>query len=95
MSPTEKILIYYLLLVNIATLILYGIDKWKAKHNMWRISEPTLLAFAALGGSVGALAAMKLFHHKTKHKKFYIGVPVILIMQIALFIIYTSKCTEP
>jgi uncharacterized membrane protein YsdA (DUF1294 family) len=91
MSPTEKILIYYLLLVNIATLILYGIDKWKAKHNMWRISEPTLLAFAALGGSVGALAAMKLFHHKTKHKKFYIGVPVILIMQIALLIILYFK----
>jgi uncharacterized membrane protein YsdA (DUF1294 family) len=91
MSPTEKILIYYLLLVNIATLILYGIDKWKAKHNMWRISEPTLLAFAALGGSVGALAAMKLFHHKTKHKKFYIGVPVIIILQIALFIILYFK----
>jgi uncharacterized membrane protein YsdA (DUF1294 family) len=91
MSPTEKILIYYLLIVNIVTLILYGIDKWKAKHNLWRISEPTLLAFAALGGSVGALAAMKLFHHKTKHKKFYIGVPVILIMQIALFIIIYFK----
>jgi uncharacterized membrane protein YsdA (DUF1294 family) len=58
---------------------------------MWRISEPTLLAFAALGGSVGALAAMKLFHHKTKHKKFYIGVPVIIILQIALFIILYFK----
>jgi uncharacterized membrane protein YsdA (DUF1294 family) len=94
MNLIEKILIAYLLLINIATLILYGIDKWKAKHNMWRISEATLLILAAVGGSIGAFAAMKLFHHKTKHKKFYIGVPVIIILQIALFIILPSKCTE-
>ena len=84
MNLIEKILIAYLLLINIITLILYGIDKWKAKHNMWRIPEATLIILAAVGGSVGAFAAMKLFHHKTMHKKFYIGVPVIIILQIAL-----------
>ena len=86
MSLIEKILIVYLLLVNIAALLLYGIDKWKAKHNMWRIPEATLIILAVLGGSVGAFAAMKLFHHKTMHKKFYIGVPVIIVLQIALCI---------
>ena len=84
MNMIEKILIAYLLLINIITLILYGIDKWKAKHNMWRIPEATLIILAAVGGSVGAFAAMKLFHHKTMHKKFYIGVPVIIILQIAM-----------
>jgi uncharacterized membrane protein YsdA (DUF1294 family) len=84
MNLIEKILIAYLLLINIITLILYGIDKWKAKHNMWRIPEATLIILAAVGGSIGAFAAMKLFHHKTMHKKFYIGVPVIIILQIAL-----------
>jgi uncharacterized membrane protein YsdA (DUF1294 family) len=84
MNLIEKILIAYLLLINIITLILYGIDKWKAKHNMWRISEATLIILAAVGGSIGAFAAMKLFHHKTMHKKFYIGVPVIIILQIAM-----------
>lgn len=84
MSLIEKILIVYLLIVNIVALLLYGIDKWKAKHDMWRIPEATLLIIAAVGGSIGALAAMQLFHHKTKHKKFYIGVPVIIILQIAL-----------
>jgi len=84
MNLIEKILIAYLLLINIITLILYGIDKWKAKHNMWRIPEATLIILAVLGGSIGAFAAMKLFHHKTMHKKFYIGVPVIIVLQIAL-----------
>ena len=84
MNWIEKILIAYLLLINIITLILYGIDKWKAKHNMWRIPEATLIILAVLGGSIGAFAAMKLFHHKTMHKKFYIGVPVIIVLQIAL-----------
>lgn len=84
MNLIEKILIAYLLLINIITLILYGIDKWKAKHNMWRIPEATLIILAAVGGSIGAFAAMKLFHHKTMHKKFYIGVPVIIILQIAM-----------
>ena len=74
----------YLLAVNIATFFLYGIDKYKAKKGKWRISEATLLTMAAIGGSLGAWAGMRLWHHKTMHKKFKYGIPVIIIMQIAL-----------
>ena len=79
-----NIILYYLLAVNIATFLLYGIDKYKAKKSKWRISEVTLLTMAAIGGSVGAWAAMRLWHHKTMHKKFKYGIPVMIIMQIAL-----------
>ena len=79
-----NIILYYLLAVNIATFLLYGIDKYKAKKNQWRISEATLLTMAAIGGSIGAWAGMRLWHHKTMHKKFKYGIPLIIIMQIAL-----------
>ena len=77
-------IICYLLAVNIATFLLYGIDKYKAKKNKWRISEATLLTMAAIGGSIGAWAGMRLWHHKTMHKKFKYGIPVIIIFQVAL-----------
>ena len=76
--------ICYLLAINIATFFLYGIDKYKAKKNKWRISEATLLTMAAIGGSIGAWAGMRLWHHKTIHKKFKYGIPVIIIFQVAL-----------
>ena len=79
-----RVLIYYLLGINLLTFFVYGIDKWKAKRDRWRIPETTLLMLAALGGSVGALLGMSVFHHKTKHKKFLIGVPLILLTQLAL-----------
>lgn len=72
-----------LVAINILAFFLYGIDKWKAKRHLWRIPESVLLLSAAIGGSVGALTAMFLFRHKTQHKKFTIGVPVILALQIA------------
>ena len=78
------IILYYLLAVNIATFFLYGIDKYKAKKNKWRISEATLMTMAAIGGSIGAWAGMRLWHHKTMHKKFKYGIPLIIILQIAL-----------
>ena len=77
-------IICYLLAVNIVTFLLYGIDKYKTKKGKWRISEATLLTMAAIGGSIGAWAGMRLWHHKTMHKKFKYGIPLILIMQIAL-----------
>ena len=77
-------IICYLLAVNIATFLLYGIDKYKAKKNKWRISEATLLMMAAIGGSIGAWAGMRLWHHKTMHNKFKYGIPLIIIMQVAL-----------
>ena len=77
-------IICYLLAINIATFLLYGIDKYTAKKGKWRISEATLLTMAAIGGSIGAWAGMRLWHHKTMHKKFKYGIPVIIIMQVAL-----------
>ena len=79
-----NIILYYLLAVNIATFLLYGLDKYKAKKSKWRISEVTLLTMAAIGGSIGAWAAMRLWHHKTMHKKFKYGIPVIISIQVAL-----------
>lgn len=75
---------YYLLAINAVTFIVYGIDKYKAKKAMWRISEATLLLLAVLGGSIGAWLAMRVWPHKTMHKKFKYGIPVILLIQIAL-----------
>lgn len=65
---------------------MYGIDKWKAHRKQWRISEKMLLFLAVIGGSAGALAEMYIFHHKTLHKKFTIGVPLILVIQVMIFI---------
>ena len=79
-----NIILYYIVAVNIATFLLYGIDKYKAKKGKWRISEATLLTMAAIGGSIGAWAGMRLWHHKTMHKKFKYGIPVIIILQVAL-----------
>ena len=79
-----NIILYYLLAVNIVTFLLYGVDKYKAKKGRWRISEATLLLMAVIGGSIGAWVGMRIWHHKTMHKKFKYGIPVIIIMQIAL-----------
>ena len=78
----KKILLMYLLLINAAGFTLMLVDKIKAKRNLWRIPEATLIGVAAIGGSIGAIAGMKLFRHKTLHAKFYIGLPVILALQI-------------
>ena len=77
-------LAYYLLAINAVAFIVYGIDKYKAKKAKWRIPEATLLLLAVLGGSIGAWMGMKVWHHKTMHKKFKYGIPAILLMQIAL-----------
>lgn len=79
-----NITLAYLLAINVAAFLVYGIDKLKAKHAKWRISEATLLLLAAVGGSIGAWLGMKVWHHKTLHMKFRYGVPIILLLQIAL-----------
>ena len=81
-----EVIIGCLLAVNIATFFLYGIDKYKAKKGKWRIPEATLLTMAAIGGSIGAWVGMRLWHHKTMHKKFKYGIPVIMIMQVCLVV---------
>ena len=77
-------LLYYIVGVNILAFLVYGIDKWRAKKGKWRISEATLLLLAVIGGSIGAWLGMKVWHHKTMHKKFKYGIPAILIIQIIL-----------
>ena len=80
------ILLTYLLIINAAAFLLMLADKLKAKRNLWRIPEATLMGVAAIGGSVGALLGMYTFRHKTRHPKFTIGIPLILALQIALAI---------
>lgn len=70
--------------MNLIAFALYGIDKRRAKQGAWRISEYTLLLVALLGGSLGALLSMRYFHHKTRHRKFRYGVPLILLLQLGL-----------
>ena len=76
----------FLLSVNVIAFFMYGIDKWKAKKDKWRTSEATLMWLAIIGGSIGAWLGMKVWHHKTMHKKFRFGLPLIIIVQIALII---------
>ncbi|MBP5372221.1 MAG: DUF1294 domain-containing protein [Bacteroidales bacterium] len=86
METNISTIILYLLAINIAAFIAFGIDKYKAKRDKWRIPESTLLTMAVLGGSIGALAGMKIWRHKTLHNKFRIGIPVILALQIIVII---------
>ena len=77
-----RYIMWYLLAINIVTFFLYGIDKQKARKKRWRIPEATLLSMAAFGACVG----MQIFRHKTQKPKFYIGVPVILLLQAGIVI---------
>ena len=81
-----KLLLIYLIVINVTTLITYGVDKRKAIKDKWRIQEKTLLILAVIGGSVGAFAGMHLFHHTTNKWKFSIGVPLIFLLQTALVV---------
>lgn len=69
--------------MNAAAFILYGLDKYKAKHSRWRIPEDALIGIAAAGGAAGALLGMYIFHHKTKHRKFQILIPVFILLWAA------------
>ena len=82
--PFDVALWGYLILMNFIAFALYGIDKRRAKQGAWRISEYTLLLVALLGGSLGALLGMRYFRHKTRHRKFRYGIPLILLLQLGL-----------
>ncbi|MCR4612516.1 MAG: DUF1294 domain-containing protein [Bacteroidaceae bacterium] len=84
------IILVYLVAINVATFFTYGLDKWKAKKDKWRIRETALLTLAVLGGSIGAWLGMKAWHHKTMHKKFKYGIPLILLVQIAAVVLLLS-----
>lgn len=82
----NEVFLYYFLAVNLIAFVVYGVDKQRAIKNKWRISESTLIWLAVIGGSIGAMTGMKMWHHKTKHRKFKYGVPAIFIAQIAVAI---------
>ena len=86
-----QLILIYLLAINVFAFFLYGIDKWKAKRSKWRIPEMTLLSIAVIGGSVGAWIGMKVWHHKTMHKKFKYGIPLILFAQIAIVLFISLR----
>lgn len=79
-------LLNYLVIINIIAFIVYGIDKLKAKRGKWRITEATLLLLAIIGGSIGAWCGVKVWHHKTLHKKFRYGIPLIIALQTAMVV---------
>ena len=82
-----KMLIIYFLIINATGFLLMLADKRKAQKKLWRIPEATLLMVAAIGGSIGSLAGMYTFRHKTKHLKFTLGIPAILIAQVAAILL--------
>lgn len=86
----DKLLVY-LLLINATGFVCMLADKQKAIKNKWRIPEATLISIAILGGSLGAILGMRIFRHKTKHLKFSLGLPIILVLQIILTIILIAK----
>ena len=88
MSIGIKEILLYLLFINILGFFAMGIDKYKAKIGSWRIPENTLFGFCFLGGGIGTIAGIYTFRHKTKKKKFTIGMPLILILEILIFIYF-------
>ena len=90
----KQLIVIYLVAVNVITFFLYGIDKWKARRSKWRIPEATILGLAVIGGSLGAWLGMRMWHHKTMHKKFQYGIPLILIVQIALVLLTSCRTKQ-
>jgi len=88
------VILIYLLVINVITFLIYAIDKSKARHHEWRIPEFILLWLAILGGSIGALTAMKRLRHKTHHAQFYMGIPAILMLQMIAALIYFTYNLE-
>lgn len=77
-----KILLIYLLVINVVAFLAMGLDKWKARRDKWRVPEKTLFLLVLIGGSIGGILGMTVFRHKTRHWYFRIGFPVILVLQI-------------
>ena len=86
-----SILVWYLAAINFTTWVVYGLDKGRAKSGKWRIPERTLLLLALVGGSLGALAGMIMFRHKTRKPKFYISVPVMFVVHCVIVTMLALK----
>lgn len=91
MPSFTRIVFIYLVIINLIAFLLMAMDKSRARKHQWRIPEKTLFLSAILGGSICAIAGMYTFHHKTKHWYFVIGMPAILIVQIALIVWIRSR----
>lgn len=85
---TIKNILIYLISINVITFLAMGIDKYKAKKGHWRTPEKTLIMLVVLGGGIGGIAGMRVFRHKTKKPRFYIGFPMILILEILFVIVF-------
>jgi len=86
-----KEIFLYILLINVIAFAAMGIDKFKAQKGMWRTKEKTLFILATIGGSIGTIAGMYTFRHKTKHNQFIYGIPMILIAQIVVIVYFLMK----
>ena len=87
-----KLFLIYLAVVNLAAFALMGVDKRRAERGAWRIPERTLFLPAILGGSPGAILGMQVFRHKTRHRQFMIGMPLILLVQLVIVVLLIWKC---
>ena len=88
------LIIIYLAAINFISFVIMGVDKYKARKRAWRIPESTLFVLALIGGSIGSIAGMHLFHHKTRHWYFLYGMPAILIVQVLIVIALASSPIE-
>ena len=79
-----RIILIFMAVMSLVSFAAFGIDKYKAKTNRWRISERTLFLTAIFGGGIGAFLGMKVFHHKTRHKQFALGIPLIMVVQMVI-----------
>ena len=79
-----------IVIINIVTFIIYGIDKYKAKKGKWRIPENSLIGLAIIGGSIGAYLGMRVWHHKTMHLKFKYGIPLIIVIQLIIVYMFVK-----
>lgn len=86
-----KLILYYILFINLCGILIMYVDKSKSKKGKWRIPENTLFTIAFAFGALGIFTGMRLFRHKTKHKKFVIGIPLIVIVELFIFFKYVYK----
>ena len=92
MTDYHLFIAIYIIAVNLVTFVTYGIDKYKSIKRKWRISEASLLTMAVIGGSIGAWTGMKVWRHKTMHKKFTIGIPIVFVIHLFI-VIYLHTIT--
>lgn len=91
MTAQDTLVIAVYLLSSLVSFALMGVDKWKAKRGKYRISERTLLISCALLGALGGWLGMQAFHHKVRHAKFFVTVPLLMLLQLALFTFYFRR----